>query len=123
MALPATTDRVTKHTDPKHNQQIWNDMEHRLWYYLDHPEEIGQRLEELDREWDMERVLEANAATIALTGVLLTATLGRRFLFVPAVVSGFLLQHALLGLVPTGAGVPPDGIPDPERDRTGEVCA
>lgn len=47
MALPATTDRVTKHTDPKRNQQIWNDMEHRLWYYLDHPEEIGQRLEDL----------------------------------------------------------------------------
>ena len=100
MALPATTDRVTRNTSPKRNRQIRQEMERRLWYYLDHPQEIEQRLEELDHEWDMERVLEANAATLGVAGVLLSAAAGRRFLFIPGIVTAFLLQHALQGWCP-----------------------
>lgn len=60
---------------------------------------IGRRIEELDREWDVERILEANAATLALAGALLS-TRNSRWLFLPAVATAFLLQQALQGWSP-----------------------
>jgi hypothetical protein len=61
---------------------------------------ISARIAELEREWDIERVLEANAATVALIGLALGATVNRRWFALPAVVAGFLLQHALQGWCP-----------------------
>jgi hypothetical protein len=61
---------------------------------------INRRLAELDHEWDIERMLEANAATVALVGLTLGATVDRRWFLFPAVVAGFLLQHAVQGWCP-----------------------
>lgn len=98
--LPATTDRVTDQTDPEVTDRIRQDYLDRVADYARHPDQIDARLEELDREWDIERAIEANAATLALTGVALGVTLDRRWLVLPALVSGFLLQHALQGWCP-----------------------
>ncbi len=68
--------------------------------YTEHPEEIEQRLRELDEEWDIERTLEANATTLGLVGLGLGATVSRKYFFLPTVVLGFLLQHALQGWCP-----------------------
>jgi len=57
-------------------------------------------LAELDREWDIERVLEANAASVSLIGSTLGFTIDRRFFALPMVVAAFLLQHALQGWCP-----------------------
>jgi hypothetical protein len=62
--------------------------------------EIDQRLAELDREWDIERTIEANASTIALAGLGLGALVDRRFYALPVVVASFLLMHALQGWCP-----------------------
>jgi hypothetical protein len=59
-----------------------------------------RRLDELDREWDIERAIEANAASIALVGVALGALVNAWFLLLPAAVCAFLLQHALQGWCP-----------------------
>ncbi|MFO0852673.1 MAG: hypothetical protein U0871_29545 [Gemmataceae bacterium] len=64
------------------------------------PGAIARRLDELDREWDIERTLEANAATVALVGCGLAAFVDRRFVLLPAAVAGFLLQHAVQGWCP-----------------------
>jgi hypothetical protein len=61
---------------------------------------IERRLGELDEEWDIERVLEANAASVALAGTVLAATVHKRWLMLPALVGGFLLQHATHGWCP-----------------------
>jgi hypothetical protein len=98
--LPATTRRVERHTADEINRRIQNEISERVRYYADHPSGIDARLAELDREWDIERTLEANAASFGLTGVLLGAFVDRRFLALPALVSGFLLQHALQGWCP-----------------------
>jgi hypothetical protein len=45
-------------------------------------------------------VLEANASALALAGVLLGATVSRRWLLLAGVVPAFLLQHALQGWCP-----------------------
>lgn len=82
------------------NDQIQYQTNLNILYYSDHPDEIPARLEELDREWDIERVLEANAATVSLIGLGLGATVDRRLFALPAIVAGFLLQHAVQGWCP-----------------------
>ncbi|MES2539449.1 MAG: hypothetical protein V4583_02525 [Pseudomonadota bacterium] len=98
--LPATTDRVPDQTEPKVNEQLRKAYEERIAEYAAHPDRIDERLMELDREWDIERAIEANAATLAFAGVALGATTDRRWLVLPALVAGFLLQHALQGWCP-----------------------
>jgi hypothetical protein len=61
---------------------------------------IDARLRELEHEWDIERTLEANASVVALIGLGLGAFVHRRFYLLPAVVAGFLLQHATQGWCP-----------------------
>lgn len=98
--LPATASRVENATSADINQRFAAEIEASIRHHAEHPEEIDRRLDELDYEWDIERTLEANAATLALSGTLLGAFVDRRFLILPAVVTGFLLQHALQGWCP-----------------------
>jgi hypothetical protein len=64
------------------------------------PGDLDRRLEELDHECDIERTLEANAATVPLIGLALGAAVDRRWLLYPAIVASLLLQHALAGRCP-----------------------
>jgi hypothetical protein len=98
--LPATTRRVIDHTDAHINETIRLRTEMKIAEAIASPYGIEQRLAELDREWDIERALEANAASISLAGIALGAFVSRRFLVLPAMVAGFLLQHALQGWCP-----------------------
>ena len=100
MRLPATTERVALHSAPWKTRRIRRRMEERLWYYAAKPGEIDGRLRELDREWDMERLLETNASSLALLGIILGAGVNRKFFLMPALVMGFLLMHALQGWCP-----------------------
>jgi hypothetical protein len=99
--LPATTRRVTDHTDAHINETIRLRTEQRIAEALAAgPYGIEQRLAELDREWDIERALEANAAAVSLAGLALGALVSRRFYVLPTLVAGFLFQHALHGWCP-----------------------
>jgi hypothetical protein len=99
--LPATDARVPAHTPPTVNGRIHGRMLHDVTRYIGaDPVFIDERIRELEREWDVERTLEANAAVVALAGLVLGVTVDRRFLAVPAAVAGFLLQHALQGWCP-----------------------
>lgn len=99
-AVPETTERVEAHTSDSANERIRRETDRRIRRYADHPARIGERLEELDREWDIERTLEANASVLAFAGTLLGAFADKRFFLVPAVVTGFLFQHAVQGWCP-----------------------
>lgn len=99
--IPATSQRVPLHTCDEINQQIRQEMHERVAQFRDaSPEAITRRLEELDQEWDVERVLEANASSLAFTGCLLAATVSRRWIFLPMAVTAFLFQHAIQGWCP-----------------------
>jgi rhodanese-related sulfurtransferase len=99
--MPETTTRVAHHTASHINAQIYQQIEENVARTAaGGVEAINRRLAELDREWDMERALEANAATASLIGLTLGATVDRRWLVFPAVVAGFLLQHAVQGWCP-----------------------
>jgi hypothetical protein len=64
------------------------------------PTGLDDRLAELDEEWDVERVLEANASSLILAGLTLALVHDRRWLWLPAGVAAFLLQHAVQGWCP-----------------------
>lgn len=99
--LPPTEQRVPAHTRSAVNDRILGRTLHDVSRYVGaDPFFIDERIRELEREWDIERTLEANAAAIALAGVALGFTVHRRFFAVPGVVAAFLLQHALQGWCP-----------------------
>ncbi len=62
--------------------------------------QIDARLAELDREWDMERLLGFNASTLALTGAILGLVKDKRWFALTGGVLGFLSQHASMGWCP-----------------------
>ena len=99
--FPNTVDRVPNQTSDAMNERIRRQTEENIERLKQAgPTAIARRIEELDGEWDIERTLEANAATASLIGVTLGATVDRRWFALPAVVGAFLLQHALQGWCP-----------------------
>jgi hypothetical protein len=98
--METTAQRVPKHTSSEINRRIRREMEERLSYFQDHVHEIEDRLDELDREWDIERAIEANASALALGGLVLGLSGDRKWLGLPVLVTGFLLQHAVQGWCP-----------------------
>ncbi len=98
--VASTVDRVPRHTSQDINRQIEMQIAESVRWHAVHPEGIDRRLHELDQEWDIERTLEANASTLAFTGVMLGATVDKRWLVLPALVTAFLFQHAVQGWCP-----------------------
>ncbi|MBN8531285.1 MAG: DUF2892 domain-containing protein [Alphaproteobacteria bacterium] len=98
--IPSTTQRVPLHTRRGANEKIDRQTRRNIAYYAVNRSEIDARLEELEREWDIERTLEANAATVTVASVILGLLASRKWLFMPALVGGFLLQHAVQGWCP-----------------------
>lgn len=99
--FPTTVNRVPAQTADEVNRRISEQTRHSIAHFASAGRAaLDRRLQELDGEWDIERVLETNAAVACLTGVLLGTTVDRRFFFFPAVIGGFLLQHALQGWCP-----------------------
>ncbi len=62
--------------------------------------EITHRLEELREEWDIERYIEVNASSLALTGIILGTFVNKKWFVLSGFVAGFLLQHGLRGWCP-----------------------
>ena len=94
-------ERVRSVSKERQNSEIDNLIILNLEYYKSEgPAAIDERIKQLDREWDVERTLEMNAAAIAFTGTVLAAVINKRWLLVPFLVTGFLAQHALHGWCP-----------------------
>lgn len=94
-------DRVRAHTPAKINARIDSKTHSRVQNYSYRGSgAITQRINRLEREWDIERWLEANAPALALTGLVLGITRSKRWLALPGIVLPFLLQHAVQGWCP-----------------------
>ena len=100
--LPPSALRVRRHTKDEINQKIDNDTRRSISYYQMKPRsEVLARIMELDKEWDVERTLEANASTLILSSLSLYLWKQKRgFVLFSGVISAFLLQHALQGWCP-----------------------
>jgi hypothetical protein len=98
--ITTTVNRVPRHTSEEVNRRIERETEERVRSFAMNPSGINHRLRELDEEWDIERLLEANASALAFTGAVLGASIDRRWLALPLVVGAFLFQHAMQGWCP-----------------------
>ena len=73
--IPSTVERVPLHTAPHVNERIRRRTEQKIVQVIAAgPAAIERRLKELDREWDIERTLEANAASASRLSILLSLT-------------------------------------------------
>ncbi|HEY3275474.1 MAG TPA: hypothetical protein VGJ94_02550 [Syntrophorhabdaceae bacterium] len=99
--IPSSRARVPVHTAEQVNERIRRNTEYTIKLYSTAGREaIDRRLKELDEEWDVERMIEANASAISIVGLTLGATVSRKWFVLPAIVAGFLFQHALQGWCP-----------------------
>jgi hypothetical protein len=97
----ATTDRVRENTPDAINEAIDQEIvENVQQHSTAGPAAMQNRIEELDKEWDLERALATTASSFTISGVLLGTFVDRRWLILPGVVAGFLLQHSLQGWCP-----------------------
>ena len=96
-----SADRVRRSTDIEVNNRIDRRTDANIASYSSLGREaVLSRIDALDREWDVERILEVIAPTLALSGVVLGVTVNKKWLLVPGVVLSFLLQHGLQGWCP-----------------------
>jgi len=94
-------DRVRRSTSKKINELFDLKKEISVEYYKNADiESIQQRIRELDKEWDIERTLEINAAVFGLTGLILGATVNKRWLYLTGIVAASLALHAVQGWCP-----------------------
>jgi hypothetical protein len=92
--IPDTVERVRLHTADEINRRIERETNERVRFFAANPAGIERRLRELDAEWDIERLLEANAATLAFAGTALAATVHKRWLALPRLFSFSMQSRA-----------------------------
>jgi hypothetical protein len=101
VSLPANAVRVEQNTSQASNDRIHErTLENIMLAASGGLDGLHRRLRELDREWDIERLLQTNASSITLAGIALGTFVDRRWFALPAAVAGFLLMHSLQGWCP-----------------------
>lgn len=92
--------RVPCHTSRGANERIRANAAANVAKWADTPQRVEQRLDQLDREWDVERALETGSSTLSLLGLALGYFLTPWFYLLTLAVQTFFLQHALQGWCP-----------------------
>ena len=96
-----SADRVRGSTDTEVNNRIDRQTDANIARFSGLGRDaVLLRIAALNHEWDVERVLEVNASTLALSGLALGVSVNKKWLVVPGVVLSFLLQHGLQGWCP-----------------------
>ena len=97
----AKGDQVRAATKPTVQEKIDKNIREKIIHFASQPKEvITRRIYELENEWDIERVLEANAAGIGLGSLLWGLTVNKKCLAITGTVLGFLLLHSIQGWCP-----------------------
>jgi hypothetical protein len=98
---PKEGDRVRANTVPAINRRIDEQIERNIRHYSGQTkEEIYRRIQDLDQEWDIERVLETMASSFSLTGIVLGSIVDKRWFLLPTIGLSFLFLHAIQGWCP-----------------------
>lgn len=95
------TDRVRRHTASSVLHKIDNATTANLIEHADAPADaLTARQRALDSEWDTDRTIETEAATLGLIGLALGAFVHPRLLIIPKLAAAALLLHAVTGWYP-----------------------
>jgi hypothetical protein len=99
--VPLSADSVRSHTLEEINDLIDLASQESVYYYAKQSRgTIHTRIDELDHEWDIERVIGLTGASLSLTGLLLSITGSSKWVIVPLIAMSFLLEHAIQGWCP-----------------------
>lgn len=94
-------ERVRSSSSSSRNREIDQELVSNIAHYSEQgAAAIESRIKELDKKWDIERTLELNAGLVALAGAVLALTVDKKWAMLPAVVTTFLIQHAVQGWCP-----------------------
>jgi len=97
-----TSERVNQKIDQQALQEIARVKEQG-------PSAIRQRLEEIEKEWDIDRVLMLNFSVLVFAQLVLAKTHNRKWLWGPLVQTPFLFMHSVLGWCPPSLWFRPMG--------------
>jgi hypothetical protein len=98
---PSSAARVKISTNKESNAKIDKKLIENISKYLnDSKEDISRRIDQLNKEWDTERVLEANASALIFIGTVLGYIFNAWFFLICGFISFYLLMHALEGWCP-----------------------
>src|ERR1035437_4145949 len=64
------------------------------------PAEISQRIKALDKEWDIERVLDLNMSALALCGITSSLLFNKYSIILPILLLLFFIWHSFRGWCP-----------------------
>jgi hypothetical protein len=94
-------DKVRANTPPEINQAIDIEIAAMVRFYANKTDyEIDKRIEELDKEWDIGRIIEIRASTVSLIGIILGLKRSKTWLILPTIASACLIQYAVQGWCP-----------------------
>ena len=97
MAVIAARNAELRNAGLDAERRVARRTERNVRYFAAHIDQIDGRLTELDREWDIERAMDLQAAALGAASAVFSLTRGRHWLLVPIAIAGFLGQHAVLG--------------------------
>jgi hypothetical protein len=97
----AKGDAVRANTKAEVQRKIDKKIREQIIHYASQPKDvISRRIFELEREWDIERVLEANASSIGLLSLVWGVTRNKKCLVLTGTVLSFLFLHSVQGWCP-----------------------
>ncbi len=99
--LSTTTERVEQNTSPAQQHQFEQQLRANISQYMnaDKPA-LDKRLAELDREWNVERMIELEAPVMIGLGALLGMTLNRKWFGLSVFAASMVITHNTQGWYP-----------------------
>lgn len=114
--IPPSNNRVRTCTSDKINDKIRNRTIENINRFLDaEDKDMLDRIYKLNKEWDTERVLEANASAIILISSILGLLFSVYWFIATGIISFFLLVHAVTGWCPPLPIIRRMGVRSPEE--------
>jgi hypothetical protein len=99
--IPPNNKRVEMHTSNNINKEIEHKTEENLVKFQNaNFDVLTNRIKQLDREWDTERVLEANAATSIIVSSIIGFFSSPYWFIITGIINFFLFEHAIQGWCP-----------------------
>ena len=94
-------DRVQTNSPKQLNKRIEEQLLSNIQYYSKQDRQaISERINELETEWYVDRVLMTNASSISIISLLLGLKVDKRWFILSGAVAAFLLQHGIQGWCP-----------------------
>ncbi|HEY1023013.1 MAG TPA: DUF2892 domain-containing protein [Flavisolibacter sp.] len=99
--IQLNNDRVRRNTAVKVNQKIDQQTDANVRKFASQGSgAMEMRLQQLDKEWDIERSLQLASGLNVLIGLTLGLTVNKKWFLLSAISSAFLVQHTLQGWCP-----------------------